>query len=195
MFFLPYTCKGILPSNRQEWAMNQWKDKDKSYLTYLLFGRLVISNSLWSHGLQQTRLPCPSPFPRACSNWYLSSRWCHLTISSSVISFFCLRFSPTSGSFPMSQLFASGGQSIGASASSSDLPMNIQDWLPLEWTDWISLQSKGLLRVFSNTTVQKHQFFAAQLSLWSNSHTHTWLLEKPWLWLDGHCLQSNISAF
>ena len=94
---------------------------------------------------------------------------------------------PASGSFQMSQLFASGGQSIGVSASTSVLPMNIQDWSPLGWTGWISLQSKGLSRVFSNTTVQKHKFFGAQLSLESNSHIHTWLLEKPWLWLDGLC--------
>ena len=96
----------------------------------------------------------------------------------------CLQSFPASGSFPMSQFFASGGQSIGVSASASVLPMNIQDWFPSGWTGWISLQSKGLSRVFSNTTVQKHQFFSAQLSLWSYSHIHTWLLEKPQLWLD-----------
>ena len=91
---------------------------------------------------------------------------------------------PSRGSFQMSQFFTSGGQNTGVSASASVLPMNIQDWFPLGWTAWISLQSKGLSRVFSNTTLQKHQFFGAQLSLWSNSHIHSWLLEKPWLWLD-----------
>ena len=140
----------------------------------------VVSNSLQSHGLQHARLPCPSPTPKACSNSCPSSRWCHPTIWSSVVPFSsCLQSFPASGSFPMSQFFAWGGQSIGVSASASGLPMNTQDWSPLEWTGWISLQSKGLSRVFSNTTVQKHQFFSTQLSLWSNSHIHTWPLEKP----------------
>ena len=107
------------------------------------------------------------------------SRWCHPTISSSVIPFSHLQSFPASGSFPMSQFFASGGQSIGFSASASVLPMNIQDWFPLGWTGCICLQSKGLSRVFSNTTVQKYQFFGAQLSLQSNTHIHTWPLEKP----------------
>ena len=101
------------------------------------------------------------------------------TISFSVVPFSCLQSFPAVGSFQMSQFFASGGQSIGVSASTSVLPMNIQDWFPLGWTGWISLQSKGLSRVFSNPTVQKHQFFSAQLSLWSSSYIHTWLLEKP----------------
>ena len=118
--------------------------------------------------------------PRDCSNSCPSSQWCHSTISSSVVPFSsCPQSSPASGSFPMSQLFAWGGQSIGVSASTSVLPMNTQDWFPLGWPGWISLQSKGLSRVFSNTTVQKHQFFSAQLSSQSNSHIHTWLLEKP----------------
>ena len=108
-----------------------------------------------------------------------SSRWCHPTISSSVIPFSCPQSLPASGSFPMSQLFAWGGQSIGVSASASVLPVNTQNWSPLGWTGWISLQSKGFSRVFSNTTVQKHQFFGAQLSSQSNSHIHTWPLEKP----------------
>ena len=142
------------------------------------FSHLVMSDSLWPHGLQHARLPCPSPTPRACSNSCPSSQWCYPTISSSVSPFSHLQFFPASGSFPMSQSFASGDQSIGVSASASVLPMNIQDWSPSEWTGLISLQSKGLSRVFSNTTVQKHQFFGAQLSLWSNSHIHTWLLEK-----------------
>ena len=113
-----------------------------------------------------TRLSCPSPTPGACSNSCPLSRWCHPTISSSVIPFFfCLQSFPAAGSFPMSQLFVSGGQSIGVSASTSVLLMNIQDWFPLGWTGWTSSQSKGLSRVFSNTTVQKHQSFSAQLSL------------------------------
>ena len=143
------------------------------------FSCSVISDSLRPHGLQYTRLPCLSPTPRACSNSCPLSRWCHPTISCSVVPFSHLQSFPASGSFPMSQFFTSGGQNIGASASTSVLPMDIQDWFPLGWTGWISLQSKGLSRVFSNTTVQKHQFFAAQLSLWSNSHIQTWLLEKP----------------
>ena len=113
------------------------------------------------------------------SNSCPSSQWCHPAISSSVIPFCCSQSLPASGSFPMSQLFESGGQSIGVSALASVLPMNTQDWSPLRWTGWISLQSKGLSRVFSNTTVQKHQFFSAQLSSQSNSHFHTWPLEKP----------------
>ena len=126
------------------------------------------------------RPPCPSPTPGVHSNSYASSRWCHPAISSSVVPFSsCPQSLPESGSFPMSQLFAWDGQSIGVSASASVLPMNTQDWSPLEWTDWISLQSKGLSRVFSNITVQKHQFFSAQLSSQSNSHIHTWPLEKP----------------
>ena len=124
--------------------------------------------------------PCPSPTPRVHSNSCPLSWWCHPTIPSSVISFSsCLQSCPASGSFQMSLLFASGGQSIGVSASASVPPMNTQDWSHLEWTGWISLQSKGLSRVFPNTTVQKHQFFGAQLSLSSNSHMHTWPLEKP----------------
>ena len=125
----------------------------------------VMSNSLWPHELQHTRLPCPSPTPRAYSNSGPSSRWCHPTISSSVVPFSCPQSFPASGSFPMSQLFASSGHSVGVSASASVLPMNIQDWFLLGWTGWISLVSKGLSRVFSNTKVQKHQFFGAQLSL------------------------------
>jgi len=132
----------------------------------------------WPHGLQHARPPCPSPTPGTCSNSCPSSRWCHPTISSSVIPFFSSPQSfPASGSFPISQFFAPSGQSIGASASV--LPMNIQGWFPFGLTGLISLQSKGLSRVFSNNTFQKHQFFGAQLSLWSKSHIHTWLLEKP----------------
>ena len=134
------------------------------------FSHSVVSDSLQPHGLQQARLPCPSPTPVACSNSHPLSRWCHPTILSSVVPFSsCLQSFPASGSFPMSQFFASGGQSIGASASASVLPMNIQDSFPLGWTGWISLQSKGLSRVFSNTTVQRHLFFSAQISLWHSA--------------------------
>ena len=138
---------------------------------------------------QHARPPCPSATPRAYSNSCPLSRRCHPTFSSSIVPFSsCLQSFPTSGSFPMSQFFASGSQSIGVSASASVLPMNIEDWFPLGWTDWISLQSKVLSRVFSNTTVQKHQFFSAQLSLYSNSHICTWhvrhvrvqLFATPW---------------
>ena len=144
------------------------------------FSRSVMFNFLWPHGLQHTRLPCPSPTAGVCPNSCPLSWWCHPTISSSVIPFSsCPQSSPTSGSFQMSQLFTSGGQSIRVSASASVLPMDTQDWSPFGWTGWITLQSKGLSRVFSNTTVQKHQFFGAQLSLQSNSHIQTWPLEKP----------------
>ena len=147
---------------------------------------LSLSDSLWPHGLQHTRLPCPLPIPGAYSNSHPLSQWCHPTISSSVIPFSShLQSFSASGSFQMSHFFTSGGQSIGISASASVLPMNIQDWFPLGWTGCISLQSKGLSRVFSSTTVQKYQFFGTQPSLWSNSHIHTWLLEKPWLWQHG----------
>ena len=121
----------------------------------------------------------PSPTPGVCSNSCPLSQWCHPTISSSVVPSSCLQSFPASGSSPMSQFFASVGQSIGASASASVLPVTIQDWSPLGWTGLMSLPSKGLSRVFFNTTVQKQQFFSTQLSLWSNSHIHTWLLEKP----------------
>ena len=130
------------------------------------FRRSVTSNSLRPHGLQNTRPPCPSPMPGACSNSCPLSQWCHPTISSSVIPFSsCLQSFPASGSFPRSQFFTSGGQSIEVSASASVLPMNIQGWFPLGLTGWSSLQSKGLSRVLSNTIVQKHQSFSAQLSL------------------------------
>ena len=134
------------------------------------FSCSVVSNSLWPHELQHTRPPCLSPTPGVYPNSCPLSRWCHPAISSSIVPFSsCPQSLPASGSFPMSQLFTWGGQSIGVSASASVLPMNTQDW-SLGWAGWISLQSKGLSRVFSNTTVQKHQFFGAQLSLQSNSH-------------------------
>ena len=130
------------------------------------FSCSVMSNSLWPHGLQHTRPPCPSPTPGVYSNSCPSSWWCHPTISSSVVPFYsCLQSFPASGSLPMNQLFVPRGQSTGVSASTTVLPMNTQDWSLLGWTGWISLQSKGLPKVFSNTTVQKHRFFSAQLSL------------------------------
>ena len=136
--------------------------------------------TLRPHESQHARPPCPSPTPGVHSNSRPSSRWCHPAISSSVIPFsFCLQSLPASESFTMSQLFAWGGQSIEVSTSASFLPKKSQGWSPSEWTGWISLQSKGLSRVFSNTTVQKHQFFSSQPSSQSNSHIHTWPLEKP----------------
>ena len=130
------------------------------------FCHSVMSDSLQPHELLHARPPCPSPTPRVYPNSCPLSRWCHPTISSSVVAFSsCLQSFPASGSFQMSQLFASGGQNIGVSVSASVLPMNTQDWSPLGWTGWISLQSKGLSRVFSNTALQKDQFFGAQLSL------------------------------
>ena len=144
------------------------------------FSHSVVSDSLWPHELQHIRPPCPSPPPRIYSNSCPLSQWCNPTTSSSVVPFSsCPQSLPASGSFPMSQLFAWGGQTIGVSALASVLPMNTQDWSPLEWTGWVSLPSKGLSRVFSNTTVQKHQFFGAQFSLQSSSHIHTWPQEKP----------------
>ena len=141
----------------------------------LLFSHSVVSESLWPRGLRHTRLPCPSPTPRACSNSCPLSRWCHPTISSSVIPFSsCHQSFPASGSFPVSQFFASGGQSVSFSISSSNEYSELISFK----IDWISLSSGGLSRFFSNTTIQKHQFFTAQLSLWSNYHIHTWLLEK-----------------
>ena len=148
-----------------EWQWVKWLKRLKGIINHQ-FSHSVMSDSLRPHGLQHARLPCPSPTPGAYSSSCPLSWWCHPTISSSVIPFSSrLQSFPTSGSFLMSQFFASGSQTIGVSASASVLPMNIQDWFPLGWTGWISLQSKGLSRVFSNTTVQKHQFFDIQLSL------------------------------
>ena len=163
----------------------KWKSFHSYFVSFTIktlseFNPSVVSDALQPRGLQHARLPCSLSSLGTCSNSCPLSRWCHPTISSSDIPFSsCLQSCPASRSFPMSQFFASGSPSIGASASASVLPVNIQDWFPLGLTGWISLQSKGLSRVFSNTTVQKHQFFSTQLSLWSNSHIHTWLLEKP----------------
>ena len=152
------------------------------------FSHSVVSDCLWPHELQNTRPLCPSPTPGVYPNPCPLSQWWFPTISSSIVPFSsCLQSFPASGSLQMRQLFASGAQSVGVSAlvyichHSVDLlyPVNIQDWFPLGWTGWIALQSKGLSRVLSNTTVQKHQFFGAQLSLYYNTYIHTWLLEKP----------------
>ena len=148
-----------------------------------------MSDSLWLHESQHARPPCPSQTPRVYSNSCPPSQWSHPAISSSIIPLSpCPQSLPASGSFPMSQLFTWGGQSIGVSASASVLPMNTQDLSPSGWIGWISLQSKGLSRVFSNTTVQRYQFFGTQLSSQSNSHIHTWPLEKPQPWPDGSLL-------
>ena len=143
------------------------------------FSCSVVSDSLRPHESKHARPPCPSPTPRVHPNSCPSSWWCHPAILPSIVPFSsCPKSLPASGSFPMSQLFAWGGQSTGVSASTSVLPMNTQNWSPLGWTGWISLKSKGLSRVFSNTTVQKHHFYGAQLSSESNSHIHTWPQEK-----------------
>ena len=186
---LPFSSPGDLPNQGIELASPMTPALASGFFTAeppgkpissVQFSHSVVSDSLWPHESQHTRPPCPSPTPGVYSNSCPASRWCHPAISSSVIpSSSCLQSFPASWSFPMSQFFASDGQSIGVSASASVLPMNTQDWSPLGWTGWISSQSKGLSRVFSNTTVQKHQFFGAQLSSQSNSHIHTGPLEKP----------------
>ena len=163
-------------------ALFIWISKEKYFIHIQFSSVQSLSHvcSLLPHESQHARPPCPSPSPRVHSNSRPSSWWCHPAILSSVIPFSsCLQSLPVSESFPMSQLFAWGGQSTGVSALASFLAKNTQDWSPLEWTGWMSLQSKGLSRVFSNTTVQKHQFFGTQLSSQSNSHIHTWPLEKP----------------
>ena len=169
----------------KEYKNSQYTTKWNSQcLIYLIkdsvqFSHSVLSDSLWPHEAQHARSPCPSPTPEIYPKSCRSSWWCHSTISSSVIPFStCPQSFPALGSFQMSQLFTSGDQSIGVSASISLLPMNTQEWSPLGWTGLTSLQSKGLSRVFSNTTVQKHPFFGAQSSLWSNSHICTQLLDR-----------------
>ena len=164
---------------------NGWFDVTSS----VQFSRSVVSDSLRPHEPQHTRPPCSSPTPGGHPNPCPLSQWCHPAISSSVIPFSsCPQSFPASGSFPMNQLIASGGKRFGASASTSVLPMNNQDWFPLRLSGFIFFQSKELSRVFSNTTVQKHQFFGTQLYLWPNFHIHRWLLEKPYLWLDEYFL-------
>ena len=156
------------------------RDARERYGVSVQFSRSVVSNSLQPHESQHARPPCPSKTHRVYPNSCPSSWRCHPAISSSVVPFSsCPQSLSASRSFPMSQLFTWGAQSIGVSALASDLPMNTQDWSPLGWTGWISLQSKGLSKVFSNTTVQKHHFFGTQLSSQSNSHIHTRPLEKP----------------
>ena len=156
----------------------EFLETNGKYFSSVQSSHSVVSDSLWPHESQHARPPCPSQIPWVYSNSCPSSRWCHPAMSSSVIPFSsCPQSLPASGSFPMSQLFTWGGQSTGVSAWGSVLPMNTQDWSPLGWTGWISLQSKGLSRVFSNTIVQKHPFFSIQLSSQLNSHIHT--LEKP----------------
>ena len=173
--------KQIFYINAYIWNLEKWYQFSSVTQSCLTLCNLMNSSTpglpVHHQLLESTQNPCPS-------SW-----WCHPAISSSVVPFSsCPQSLPASGSFPMSQLLAWGGQSIGVSASASVLPMNTPDWSPLGWTDWISLQSKGLSRAFSNTTVQKHQFFGAQLSSLSNSHIHTWPLEKPQSWPDGPLL-------
>jgi len=157
-----------------------WRSCHTGVAGSVQFSRSVVSDSLRPHESQHARPPCPSPTPGVHSDSRPSSQWSHLAISSSVVPFSsCPQSLPASESFPVSQLFAWGGQSTRVSALASFLPKKFQGWSPSEWTDWISLQSKGLSRVFSDTTVQKHQFFSSQLSSQSNSHIHRWPLEKP----------------
>ena len=164
-------------AGKAQWLVtSKWITYIENYVFVQSLSRVQLFATPWTKAHQAS---CPSPSPGACSDSCASSQWCHSTISFSVIPFSHLQSFPASGSFLMSQLFSSGDQSIGASASASVLPMNIQDWLSSGWTDWISLQFKGLSRVFSNTTVQKHHFFIAQPSSQSNSHIHTWPQEKP----------------
>ena len=159
------------------YSMN--KEKKNLCIVVVVVSVTKLSNSLRLHGLQHAKVPCPSLSSRVCSNSWPLSWSCYRTISSSAaLLSFSLQSFLESGSFPMSHLFALGGQSIGASPSTSGLPLNIQGWFPLGLTGLISLLSQGLTRVFTSTIIQKHQFFGAQLSLWSNSHIHTWLLEK-----------------
>ena len=167
-----------------------------SLFSSVQFSCSVMSSSLWPHGLQHARIPCPSPTPSAYSNSCPSSWWCQPTISSSVVPFSShLQSFPESGSFQTSQNFASGGQSIGVSASASLLSMNIQDWFPFRWTGWFSLESKWLSRVFSNTTVQKHQFWVAQLSLYQTlASIHDYWKNHRFDYMD-LCWQNNVSAF
>ena len=150
---------GLQSTRSQELDMTQWlnqQSRARPVWDHQFSSVAQSCTTLWPNGLQHARCPCPSPTPGAYSNSCLLSQWCHPTISSSVVPFSCLQSFPASGSFQMSQLFIAGGQSMGASASASDLPMNTEDWSPLGWTGWISLQSKGLSRTFSNITVQKH---------------------------------------
>ena len=169
-----------------DWNINWLKSSklvcylEDDFKSSVQFCHSVMSDSLRPHELQHARPPWLSPTPGVHTNPCPWSQWCHPTISSYVVPFFsCPQSFPASGSFPMSQIFTSGDQSIGVSASTSALPMYTQDWFPLGWTGWISLQSKGLSRVFSSPKFKSINFFGAQLSSLSNSHIHTWPLEKP----------------
>ena len=175
------TDRDVACACKQEFSLVQFSHSVVSdSFSSVQFSCSVVSNSLWPHESQHPRPPCPSPTPGVHWDSRPLSQWCHPAISSSIVPYSsCSQSLPASESFPMSQLFAWGGQSTGVSALASFLPKNTQDWSPLGWTSWISLQSKGLSRVFSNTTVQKHQFFGAQPSSQSNSHIHKWPLEKP----------------
>ena len=168
---------------KREWATRKWKTQDLTNDNQIRsdqISRSVVSNSLRPHESQHARPPCPAPTPGVHWDSCASSQWSHPAISSSVVPFSsCPQSLPASEFFPMNQHFAWGGQSTGVSALASFLPKKSQGWSPSEWTDWISLQSKGLSRVFSNTTVQKHHFFGTQPSSQSNSHIHTWPQEKP----------------
>ena len=179
VYFSSCCCGKGIGNNSHSWEKHK-NTQLPVCLSSVQFSRSVVSDSLRPHESQHARPPCPSQTPGVCSNSCPLSRWCYPAISSSVIPFSsCPQSLPASRSFPTSQLFSWGGQSIEVSASASVLPMNTQDWSPSGWTGWISLQSKGLSRVFSNTTVQTHQYFGAQVSSQSNSHIHTWPLEKP----------------
>ena len=163
------------------WVLFWWAGPCSAQFSSVQFSLSVVSDSLRPHELQHARPPCPSPTPGVHSDSCPSSQWCNPAISSSVVPFSsCPQSLPALESFPMSQLFTWGGQSTGVSALASFLPKKFQGWSPSEWTGWISLQSKGLSWVFANAVVQKHQFFGTQLSSQSNSHIHTWLLEKPY---------------
>ena len=177
---LPACASQHMWINKRNFLLYFYLDEEPSYALCVVAQSSVISNSLGPHGLQHIRLLCPSLSPGVCSNSCPLNQWCHPTVSSSVIPFSsCLQTFPASGSFPVSQLSISGDQSIRTSASALVHTMNIQSWFPLGLTCLISLLPKGLSRVFSGTIVRKHQFFCAQPSLWSSSHIHTWLLEKP----------------
>ena len=180
-----------------DWATElNWTELNLQLYVLLLFSCSIVSDSLRPHGLQHARLPCLSLSPGVWSNSCPLIWWCYSTIPSSVVPFSsCPQSFPASGSFPVSWLFASGGPSIGASASASVLWMTIQDWFPLGWTGWISLQSKGLSKVFSSNTVQKYQFFSAQPSLWSSlTSVHDYWISHSFDCLD-LCQQSDVSAF
>ena len=168
-----------LKSSERKYFIQEIEAISKRKVSSVQLSRSGVSDSLRPYESQHTRPPCPSPTPRVHSDSRSSSQWCHPAISSVVPFSSCPQSLPASESFPMSQLFTWGGQNTGVSALASFLPKKSQGWSPSEWIGWISLQSKRLSRVFSNTTVQKHQFFIAQPSSQSNSHIHTWLLEKP----------------